>query len=373
MLTGPGDLSNVAPAVNDLATMAPHQNAHAVACESWDRHRAARGVTDFNGAMIAKDQRGKTRPQGPVCDSGAVDRVPITFKMTLPVINPQGIAVDPGIDQVYVASQKSSPPPRRFARGHQREFPRHRGRHPAQQCTHGAPERRRQHQQSPRLRLELLRRHGDRNRWSLPNGVCHLAQHGRPPHRPHGRSRNRAGLCGELVHSTARVLDGTVATLPNLSTPSFQLPSPGYASAAAAFNPQTGLVYVTDAISNKLMIINGAGAVPTGVSEPLRPVPFPSWWQSITRPGAPMYQSKSVHRNGRKSVDQYDRRIAHLGGAHPRGIAVNPETNRIYVVTNGSDRLKAIDGATHNVIATFRPAAFHPSPSPSARKATAPT
>ena len=111
MLTGPGDLSNVAPAVNDLADNGGPTKTHMLlpASLAIDTVPLA-ACTDFNGATIAKDQRGKTRPQGPVCDSGALDRVPITFKMTLPVINPQGIAVDPGINQVYVTSIKQSPP-----------------------------------------------------------------------------------------------------------------------------------------------------------------------------------------------------------------------------------------------------------------------
>jgi YVTN family beta-propeller protein len=39
-------------------------------------------------------------------------------------------------------------------------------------------------------------------------------------------------------------------------------------------------------------------------------------------------------------------------GARPLGVAVNPETNRIYVANSGDDTVSVIDGATDTVIAT---------------------
>ena len=38
---------------------------------------------------------------------------------------------------------------------------------------------------------------------------------------------------------------------------------------------------------------------------------------------------------------------------HPKGIAVNPQTNQIYVASKTSDRLVKIDGATSTVLASY--------------------
>ena len=39
-------------------------------------------------------------------------------------------------------------------------------------------------------------------------------------------------------------------------------------------------------------------------------------------------------------------------GSGPYGVAVNPNTNRIYVTNAGSDNVSVIDGATNTVVAT---------------------
>jgi hypothetical protein len=82
---GPGDLFYVAPALGPLKdnggptrTHLPESSSPAIGAGNPG------GCTDADGAILATDQRGVTRPQGTSCDIGAVEFKPADFYTVTP-------------------------------------------------------------------------------------------------------------------------------------------------------------------------------------------------------------------------------------------------------------------------------------------------
>ena len=60
-------------------------------------------------------------------------------------------------------------------------------------------------------------------------------------------------------------------------------------------------------------------------------------------------------------------------GSYPHGVAVNPNTNRIYVANSVSNNVSVIDGATNTVVATVPVGQLAPTAWPSTPTRTAST
>jgi DNA-binding beta-propeller fold protein YncE len=351
-LNGPGDISNVAPMVNDLADNGGPTRTHALLPASPAINIIPLAAcTDLNGAAIAKDQRGKARPLGGSCDSGAVERVPITLIATIPVDNPQGIAVDPDKSQVYVASHKSSPPELLVVINEDLlAVIDNRSISSSRTDSSGVAVDTNTHRVfvtnffSPYTVTAF--------EW---NSSTPYASTGVPVTHPMGITvdpyTGRVYVVGNW-HGRVAVLDGTAAnSLPVLTSTPIQLPSGTFYYLSAAFDLQSRRVYVPDPTKGWLGVINGAAGVPTGVSGtvPAGPqsrlvaVNHKTGIAYVTNNQSP-WTFTAVNLSTNTIVAQ--KNLA----AYPLGVAVNPETNRVYVVTNGTDRLYAIDGSSHDVI-----------------------
>jgi YVTN family beta-propeller protein len=114
-------------------------------------------------------------------------------------------------------------------------------------------------------------------------------------------------------------------------------------------NPSTNRIYVANSVSNNVSVIDGAtntvtATVPVG-SQPLSV----GVNTSTNRIYSANFGSDNV-----SVIDGTSNIVvsAVAVGSHPRGIAVNPSTNRIYVSNAGANTVSVIDGATNTVVAT---------------------
>jgi CSLREA domain-containing protein len=96
-LTGPGDLSGVAPLLGPLADNGGPTDTHALLAGS--------PAIDAGGTCPATDQRGVTRPQGPACDIGAFEAAATPEDQIAALIAEINALVDGGT----LASNKANP------------------------------------------------------------------------------------------------------------------------------------------------------------------------------------------------------------------------------------------------------------------------
>jgi YVTN family beta-propeller protein len=142
--------------------------------------------------------------------------------------------------------------------------------------------------------------------------------------------------------SNVSVIDGAtntvVATVPVGNTP-YQVD----------VNPSTNRIYVANSVSNDVSVINGAtntvvATVPVG-SQPLS--------VAVNSTTNRIYSANFGSDNVSVIDGATNTVVAAVAvGSHPRGIAANSSTNRIYVSNAGANTISVIDGAANTVVAT---------------------
>ena len=119
-----------------------------------------------------------------------------------------------------------------------------------------------------------------------------------------------------------------------------------------AVNPNTNRIYVANSDSSDVSVIEGASytvvatVAAVGVS-PLRRGGQPQHEPHLR--GEPLRQPQHLRHRRRQ---QYGRRHS-KGREDPRDVAVNPNTNRIYVANYGNNDVSVIEGASNTVVASI--------------------
>lgn len=368
-LTDPGDLNNVDPKLGALADNGGPTRTHALLPFSPAVDIIPlTACTDLDGASITRDQRGKTRPlsqaQVNLCDSGAVERVPITLIATIPVEKAMAIAVDPGIDKVFVTSPRNSPPEHLVVISEQ---------HLAVVDKIDVAATR---TDSWQVAVDTQTNRVFVANFFSPYTVTGFAydaatlSHARYAASP-GLGVHPIGLAVDSQtsrvyvlsswHGNVTVLNGSpnLSTLPKLTPPNTPIPFPPPAShsyPAAAIDLQTRRVYFTDWLNGRLGVMDASGGVPTSFSGTM-PVGLNPRAVAINHKTGIAYVANNPQPTGPWNVTAVNlatQATVTIGvGPYPWNLAVNPETNRIYVVASGYNQLKVIDGSTNLVIAVL--------------------
>ena len=138
----------------------------------------------------------------------------------------------------------------------------------------------------------------------------------------------------------------------NRATTTINLPtSPGHAGGlnriihtGIAINPRTNMIYVVTDDSDTVSVIDGATHAVTSISTGKEPVAV-----AVNEETNKIYvASRSPHTAGTVTViDGATNKAATITtGSPPHALAVNPVTNKIYVANEGTNQISAMDGTT---------------------------
>jgi YVTN family beta-propeller protein len=152
------------------------------------------------------------------------------------------------------------------------------------------------------------------------------------------------------IPAAAEVINGaTDAITTTISLPSGLLPG------AAAVNPVTHMIYVTDYANGTVVVIDGntdTVAATISLADPVvEPDPDP-WGLAVDSETDTVYVSDFAN-NQVAVIDGEDNtvtgRIAMPGGSEPTGVAVDPAAGLVYVADQGTGEVSVIDTATEGV------------------------
>src|SRR6266852_5780374 len=116
----------------------------------------------------------------------------------------------------------------------------------------------------------------------------------------------------------------------------------GAASRAVALNPVTNKIYVANANSNNVTVIDGATNTTATVNAGTFPIAV-----AVNPVTNTIYVANFNSNNVTVINGATNTTTTVNAGASPRAVAVNPVTNKIYVANNGSGSVTVIDGATN--------------------------